>query len=121
MSIGSRVSTSLTIAADASESGILDTKGKTVAGVILPAAWTTADLSFLVCNSYSGTYVPLYDSAGTEVKVPSASISTSESRAFDLDSNAFMPWRYVKVRSGVNGTAVNQAAARTVVVTTVTV
>jgi len=87
------------------------TEGQLVA-LLMPAAWTAAAVSFDV--SYDGsTYAPLYNANG-EVKVASTHISTSERRVLALDPVDFLGAKYVKVRSGLNGAAVNQGGARTV-------
>lgn len=89
------------------------TRYRSLVGLVTPSAWTAAAISFLV--SADGTnYFPLYNSAGTEVTIPSASIATGAGRAFSLNPQDFAGWRYVKVVSGVNGTTVNQGAARVV-------
>lgn len=104
--------TTVTIASGASLSDASDGKGKTLVGVEMPSAWTAAALSFMVSNDGS-TYVPLYDQ-GVEVTIPSSLIGTAEARSFALDPTQFLGFRYVKVRSGVNGAAVNQGAERVI-------
>lgn len=104
--------TTVTIANGAALSDASDGKGKTLAGVQTPSAWTAAALSFEV-SADGTTYVPLYD-AGGEVYVPSALIATGAARGFALDPTLFMGWRYVKARSGLNGATVNQGAQRVI-------
>jgi hypothetical protein len=79
-------------------------------GIITPAAWTAADISFLVSMDGTTMY-SLYNAAG-EVKIASALIGAEEARAFALNPADFAGWNYVQLRSGVNGTPVNQEAAR---------
>jgi len=87
------------------------TEGQLV-GVLMPAAWTAAALSF--DGSHDGsTYAPVYGADG-EVKIASTHISTSERRLFWLDPINFLGVKAVKVRSGLNGAVVAQGAARTV-------
>lgn len=86
---------------------------RTLVGLMTPSAWTAAAISFDVSMDDS-TYGALYDDLGTEVVIPSASIATAAVRSFSLDPRNFIGWKYVKVRSGINGTTVNQGAARSV-------
>lgn len=99
---------SVTIASGASLSDALPLLYLTLVGLVLPALWTTASVSFAV--SLDGTtYVPLYDESGELV------ITTADaSRAIRLDPAKFVGWLYVKVRSGTAGAPVNQAGARVI-------
>ncbi len=100
----------VTIANAASTSEALHLGGLAIFGVVMPAAWTTAKISFDV--SVDGTtYQHLYDSSGSEV---TADVEAGTSYVFELSQAALlMPWRWVKVRSGVAGAFVNQGGART--------
>lgn len=100
-----------TIANGGSLSAAVDLGPERLVGLITPAAWTAAAITFDV-SSDGSTYAPLYDSAGVEVSIPSASIAINAARAFTLDAATFAAWQYVKVRSGVNGAAVAQGAER---------
>ena len=81
-------------------------------GIQMPAAWTTADITFQA--SYDGTtYYDLYDQDGNEI-----TISAAASRFIILNPDNFWGFHWLKVRSGTMGTPVNQAAARTVVLLT---
>ena len=103
------------IANNGSLSGAVDAgDGRTLIGLETPGAWTAAAISFDV-SADGTTYVPLYDTTGAEVNIPSASIATNAARGFALDPVSFVGWRYVKVRSGLNGATVNQGGARSVV------
>lgn len=99
-------STMATIGSGQSLSGLVDLQDSRATGIILPAAWTAASVTFQV-SADNVTYQNLYDSSGTEVAVPVAA-----SRAVNLDPAAFLGWRYLKLRSGTSGVAVNQAASR---------
>ena len=84
-------------------------------GIQMPAAWTTASLTFAV--SFDGTtYVPLYWD-GAEYTILAAG-GADASLGVSLEPSAFAGWPFVKVRSGVAATAVNQGAERTLVVLT---
>lgn len=86
-------------------------------GIIMPAAWTAADITFAVASESGGTFVPLYDDpgdGGTEVLIDGPAVSTA--RAIDMLAGSLAPWRYIKIRSGTSGTPVNQGAERTLTV-----
>ncbi len=99
------------IANGESLSGELDLKGCNLFGLIMPTAWTTANLTFQVSNVSGGTFQNLYDDGGNEVTVAAAA---SRNIAIDISALKIAPWRYLKIRSGTSGTAVNQGAARTI-------
>lgn len=98
------------VASGASLSGAVTLGGYRLAGVVMPADWTAANLTFQ--GSHDGTtYWNVYDDAGSEV-----SVTAAEDRDIGIRANvalALAPWRFLKVRSGTSGTPVNQAADRT--------
>lgn len=101
-----------TILNGASQSGEIDTMGGTLGGLIMPSAWTTAaNISFLVSNVSGGTFVDLYDDAGSEVYI--SGVAASKAISFDSIALKIAPWRYIKLRSGLTAAAVNQGADRT--------
>lgn len=78
--------------------------GKTLAGVITPAAWTTAGISFQV--SVDGvTFFVLLDTSGTEV----TAAAVAASRYVPVDPSLFLGVEYVKIQSGTSGATTNQA------------
>ena len=81
-----------------------------VLGVQMPSAWTTAAISFSV-SADGETFSPLYWNG--ELYEIAAGEGASAGSAVSLEPSAFAGWPYVKVLSGKHGTAVNQAAART--------
>ena len=99
------------IAIDTSLSAEVDLEGFRLAGIVMPAAWTAANLTFQVATATGGTFQDLYDDAGNEVTVTAA---VSRSHGIDLLAGVLAPWRFLKIRSGTSGVAVNQAAARTI-------
>lgn len=101
----------VTIASGESLSGAVEIGDRTVCGVILPAEWTAAGLTFQVSIDGS-TYQNLYDSAG-EFTLPTDAVAAA--RTVTIDPVKFLAWTHVKVRSGTSGSAVNQDAARSVV------
>lgn len=95
-----------TILNGASLSAAIDLGTAKIARIDMPSAWTAASITFAV--SLDGvTYVNLYDAAGVEV-----TITTAVDRAIYIATDAFKTVRYVKVRSGTAGAAVNQGANR---------
>lgn len=100
-----------TIGAAASLSDEVDLAGFPLVGVIMPAAWTAANLTFQVASASGGTFVDLYDDAGNEVEVNAAA---SRGLAGGQWLEKLAPWRFVKVRSGTTGTPVAQGAERVI-------
>ena len=96
----------VTIASGASLSGAAAIGDSSVIGVLMPAAWTAASLTFQV--SVDGTnYYNLYDDAGSEVTA-----QASTSRCVLLEPKQFIGFRYLKIRSGTAASAVNQGGDR---------
>lgn len=96
-----------TIDNGASLSGAIDLECGKLAWVAIPDTWTPANLTFQV--SIDGTnYFDLYDAFGTEYTVQAAA-----SRVILLLLQDFWGFRYLKIRSGISGSAVNQGGART--------
>jgi pectin methylesterase-like acyl-CoA thioesterase len=97
-----------TIAINQSLSNAISVGNGMLAGIQMPAGWDAAALSFQV--SHDGiTYADLYVAAGTEV-----SITTAASRYIALDQSTWNGVQFLKVRSGLTAAAVNQTAARSI-------
>ncbi len=76
-------------------------------GIIMPAAWTAAGLSF--GGSYTGSgYLPMQDQFGAEMTVPAAA---NKYIVFPPGYLSGINW--LQVRSGTFAAPVNQAAAAT--------
>jgi hypothetical protein len=101
-----------TIANAASLSGEISLDSWTVEAIIMPAAWTTANLTFQAAEASGGTYNNLYNDGGNEVTVTAAVDRYISLVGDDKDSLATARW--LKIRSGTSGTAVNQGAERTI-------
>lgn len=112
-----RLSGTVTIANGASLSGAIDLGSSSLAGILMPSAWTAAGLSFAVSTSLAGTYVPLWNAIGSEYTVPSASAVASQFIVLPVAD--FLGIQFIKVRSGTAGSAVNQGASRDLVLVTV--
>lgn len=80
---------------------------ETLVAIIMPASWTTADLTFQASNDDT-TFYNFYNAAGTEVTV-----EADASRWIGIDPVDFSGVAYMKVRSGTSGTPVAQGADRT--------
>lgn len=75
--------------------------------LIMPAAWTTADVT-LQGSQDGSTYNDIYDRNGNEYTITAAA-----ARLILLDVADIPSVRWLKLRSGTTGTAVNQGAERT--------
>lgn len=98
-----------TIASGASESSVIDMTMLQISAILMPSAWTTANLTVLVSDSPTGTFVPLYDDEGNEVTLTAAA---SRMIAVNKYALPMASQTYIKLRSGTAATPVNQAADR---------
>lgn len=103
------------IAQGAAESEPIDMRDYAAGLVIMPAAWTAADLGVKVSDSENGTFVPLKDEQnkfGTDVNIDGPATST----AYPIPVWAF-PARWVKLWShDGTGNSVTQGAKRTLTI-----
>jgi len=82
---------------------------KVPTALVMPAAWTAADITFQVSDDNVTWYDLLQASNGLEVKVT----SPAAAQWLQLDPSDFVSVTYLKIRSGVTALAVNQGADRT--------
>lgn len=82
--------------------------GAYVTGILMPAAWTAASLTFQVSID-SANFFDLYDNYGAELVIPAAA-----SRVITVPATLFLGFRYIKVRSGPTASPINQGADRTI-------
>lgn len=88
-------------------------EGMSCGYVLMPAAWTAADLAFKVCDTEDGTYSILRDTAGVAVDIEDPAVDI----AFQLPDGVFAgtiwikPWS--KNADPAFETDINQTAART--------
>ncbi len=108
-----QVNTVVTIAASAALSDPIDFRRFSRMVVHMPSAWTAADIGFQVSSAIDGTYLPLYDEAGTAalVEIGAPAVDQAHVAPAKLGGAAF-----VKLWSQTAGTGVNQAAERSLVV-----
>jgi hypothetical protein len=105
----------VTVADSASLSGAIDIGTYVVCGFIPDSGWNTAALTFQA--SFDGTtYYNLFNGAS---ELAYAAIAASSWVA--VDPAVFMGVRFLKVRSGTSGSAVNQTGASVVTVVTRTI
>ena len=85
--------------------------------VIVPAAWTAANIGFKICDSETGTFVIAKTEAGVPIQI--SAVLTSQSDSFKIPNELF-PVSWVKLWSksttAATETDVNQAAARSLTV-----
>lgn len=93
-------------------SGVVNLQGLEVVGIIMPATWTAAGMTFQSADdpdaAGGGTYQNVFNSAGTEL-----SFTVVQANRVLVDPNVFGAHAAVKVRSGTAGAPVNQGADRT--------
>jgi hypothetical protein len=83
--------------------------GMRLGGIIMPSAWTAANLTFQV--SADGTnFFDLHDKYDNEIAV-----TVAASSGYLLDLADWMTFPYLKIRSGTAAAPVNQAATRNLV------
>ena len=103
------VTRSVTIANGASLSNALaDVDGAAIVGIIMPAAWTAANLTLQMSHDDT-TFNNVYDETGTE-----KTIVASTSRYILLNPADFLGCNGLKIRSGTAVTPVNQGADRVI-------
>lgn len=98
-------SQSAVIANGAQSSAAINCSGMTLVGFMMPAAFTGTALTFEVCDTLDGTYLPLYDSANALV-----SMTVAASRAYVTNPLLFQGVQFLKIKSGSA-----EGAARTIV------
>lgn len=99
--------------------GVIDLEGgaRRIHGIVMPAAWTAAELTFLV--SVDGVrWLPLRDGTA-DVEIAAAGGATDDT-AFALANHAALAgWPQVVIQSGTHAMPVAQGAERTLEVLTV--
>jgi len=94
-----------TIASGTSLSAAVDLSGRHITGILMPAGWTAADLTFSASPD-GVTYGDFYDETGEYSLTVAAGVFVG------LNIASLMGFRYLKVRSGTSGAPVNQGADR---------
>jgi hypothetical protein len=96
----------VTIANGQSLSNAIDLGAKVLSGILIPAAWTAAGLSFQASDDLGVTWQNLYDATGSEVTITSAAVTAG--RRISLDPSLFVGIDFLKVRSGIQSAPVPQ-------------
>lgn len=86
----------------------INLEGFRLAGLFMPASWTTANITFQSSNVSGGTFQNVFDSAGNELTL------TASGNCVITDIPEIAPLQYIKIRSGTSATPVNQGADRTI-------
>lgn len=97
-----------TIANAASLSGDIDMGTGRLAQIIIPAAWTAADIT-LQASFDNVTWSNLYDKEAVEYE-----IKVAAGRAVLVPLADMLSVRYIRIRSGTSATPVPQGASRTI-------
>lgn len=108
--------TAVTIANGASLSDGANLAGKRPLGIITPAAWDAAAITFEASDD-GITYYPFGNTDG-ELSIASAGVPTAYAAWRALNPADFAAVSFLKVRSGTKAAAVNQTAARTITIIT---
>jgi len=95
-----------TIASGQRLSGAVSIANKTLVGIVIPANWTTASLSFQASGDGGTTFGELLDETATAKSV--SSITGGAYTVIAVDPTKWRGITSLKVRSGTSGAAVNQ-------------
>ena len=98
---------SVTITNGTAVAAAIDTLGFPLVGILMPASWTTANLSYRAAPDLAANVADVYDDSGTEVVTTAAA-----SRFIAISPSKLAGVRWLVVRSGTTGTPVNQGADR---------
>lgn len=115
------MSTQTKILSGQSLSGEIDVRGLSVAGVIFPAAWTAADLSFQAADVSGGTFGEILTDPGSGTGTALALDGAAGQVSLFTLPNLFDGISFIKVRSGPSGVPVNQGADRALIILTMPV
>lgn len=100
----------LTIASGASVSDTFDFSTYAGGHIIMPATWTAASIGFKVCDTATGTFLPLYDKDAALVQISSPAVDKAYSLPADLFGAVFVQ---LFSQDGA-GSATNQGGDRSV-------
>lgn len=84
-----------------------------IVGIHLPASLEGTSLTFSTSDDRDGTYDPVYDASGAEFQVAAGSSRYIACHPSDF---AWATGKYIKVRTGLAGSATNQSGAATITV-----
>ena len=98
------------IAAGQRISSSVPTAGSKLFGLVMPATWSAASITFQASFDGGTTWRDMYDSSGNEIGAVVAA-----SRVIILDPVLFSSIALLRIRSGTSGAPVNQAGGRAIV------
>lgn len=98
----SLVSESATISASGDTTGVIDTYGMTLTGIITPSALTGTSFTFLGSDTESGTYVDVVDKDGNDLSV---TVKTGESEVIIWGYQDLKGLRFIKIKSSATEAA----------------
>jgi len=96
------------LTAGASLTGTINLAGLRLFGLIMPADWTTADLTFQMSPDAGMTWANMLDQNGSEI----LSVGTPNSYITINKASDFAPLQYLRIRSGSSSSPVTQTASR---------
>ena len=104
----------VTISSGQSLSTEVDLEGYQLCAIEMPSAWDAAALTFRGSSTSGGTFKDI-KANGLEVAEPGSNLTATAGviNSIDVNAMALAPIRYLKIRSGTSGSAVNQTANRT--------
>jgi hypothetical protein len=103
----------VTILSGASLSDAISLANRHLMSIIIPAAWTAAALTF----QFSTDGITYYNAYSLTAELTANTTATAANQIVNIPStDAFHSARYLKIRSGTSGTAVNQLANRVLTV-----
>jgi hypothetical protein len=98
---------SASISSGSSLTGALNLGGLRLFAIVIPSAWTSANLTFQMSPDAGTTWVNIYDINGNELTAVAAA-----SECIVLTPVSFSSFQYLRIRSGTSSSAVSQAADR---------
>ncbi len=104
VALGSVVQNSAVIANGQTASDAIATNGSSLVGIQLPAAFTSTQITFEAATTESGTYQPMYNSAGQ------VSYTVAQGQYIAIKPEDFYGVQFFKIVAGTS-----EAAARTLV------
>jgi hypothetical protein len=99
----------VTIAAGTALSNAVNLGDKTLSAIVIPAAWSTAALSFQASDDGGATWHDHFDWLGNEISAASADVVAG--RRIAVDPSSFRDVDMIKLRSGLTASPVNQGTA----------
>jgi hypothetical protein len=103
------------IPANESVSQSIDLISSVLLGFVTPTVWTTAALDIEVSLDNITWFTIIYDSSSIATGVY---LTPTVSSGYAVDTLAFLPYRYVRFRSGTSAAPIVQTAARSIAVIT---